>query len=156
MFKRIFQTLILSIIAGLCRGQDCGYPTTDDLEDVIKQAIPSSDSSTTPTVNVISFNPACLAFSEQKGLYRSLSVIVEYTCSGNVNCRTDTVVEQFESQCNAGVWSKSLFNSTDGVRSVTTNASMSTITKEDCAFCLSLDIASRLSLTTNDIHHCVG
>ena len=110
----------------------------------------------TPTVNVISFNPACLAFSEQKGLYRSLSVIVEYTCSGNVNCRTDTVVEQFESQCNAGVWSNSLFNSTDGVRSVTTNASMSTITKEDCAFCLSLDIASRLSLTTNDIHHCVG
>ena len=155
MLTQITVTALI-ITMGVCNCQDCSYPTNEDLEDVIKELVPSADSPMTPNVNVMGFNPVCLAVSDEKDLYRHVSAVVEYTCSGNSNCPTGRSEEQIESECNIGVWSTNVLGFTEHTHSVTTNASLSTMTREDCAFCLSLELATRLSLTADDVTHCVG
>ena len=139
--------------ATVCQCEDCAYPTTDDLRAVIELHFPGSPM---PDVDVTNFHPVCLAFSDHKDLYRAISIIVEYTCSGNSNCPAGNAMEQIEAECIAGVWSSSVLGNTDNTRSPDTTANTMTSTREDCAFCLSPTLADRFSLTSDDVTHCVG
>ena len=150
-------SLVVAVVAGICFCQDCSFPTNDDLEAVIVKVIRSGDSSDPPTVTVAEFHPVCLAFGQQEDHYRLVSVVVEYTCSGHVNCPSDTAVEQIESECDSGVWSNTVLGSTENTRSVTTDASFNTTTREDCSFCLTAELANNIiSVTTDSVTHCVG
>ena len=82
--------------------------------------------------------------------------MVEYTCTGHFNCPSGTAVEQFDSQCNSGAWSRSVQGDVDNTRTVNPTANFSTTTREDCAFCFSPALASNLRLTTDNVTHCVG
>ena len=151
------NVLIVAVVAGICScQQECSLPTNDDLEQVITDIIQFGDSSSLPTVTVARFHPVCLAFGQQQDRYRLVSVVVEYTCSGNINCPSDTAVEEIESECFSGVWSNIVLGSTDNTRSVTTDASFNTTTREDCSFCLSPELASSLGPITDNATHCVG
>ena len=150
--------MLFVVVAGICSCQECSFPTNDDLEQVIANIIPTGDSSSTPDVNVMRFHPVCLAFGVQQDHYRLVSVVVEYTCSGNINCPSGTAVEQIESECDSGMWSSTVLGSVGNTRSVITEANFTTTTREDCSFCLSPELASSLRGITNVNHvtHCVG
>ena len=153
------HVLLFSLLASNVTCQDCIYPTQEDLEDVIKQIIAYPDESPDiVSVDVTDFHVVCLAFGYDKDLYRAVSVIVEYTCSGDSNCPMGTqVVEQIESECEAGNWSTvhSVQDSTEYTHSET-NAGFSTAVWENCSLCLSNTLAERVSLTTDPVTHCVG
>ena len=150
--------LLVAAVAGICSCQDCALPTNDDLEVVIGQILTSGDSSPTPVINVTRFHPVCLAFSQEQGRYLYVSVVVEYMCTGNTNCPPGTAVEQIESQCSVGgMWSNSVQGSTENTHSVTSQTSFSTTTRENCALCLSPEIATAIGiLSTDNVTHCVG
>ena len=148
--------LVVATVAGICSCQMCTLPTNGDLEDVIREIIEADDSSSTPNVNVMSFHPVCLAFDDIQDHYRAVSVLVEYSCTGNPSCPSGTAVEQIESECSNGEWSNTVRSSTEFTRSTTTEASFSTSTRQDCAFCVSPELGDVLSLTTDSVTHCVG
>ena len=151
------SVLVVAMVAGLCSCQEeCLFPTYDDLEQVISEIIPTGDSPSAPDVTVMDFHPVCLAFGQQQDHYRLVSVVVNYTCSGNTNCPSSTAVEQIESGCVSGVWSNEVEGNVDFTRSTTTEASFTTTTREDCSFCLSPELADTLGPTTDSITHCVG
>ena len=150
--------LVVAIVAGICSCQMCTLPTSGDLEDVIRDIIEESDSATTPNVDVMSIHPVCLALDDVQGRYRAVSVIVEYTCSGNTRCPSGTAVEQIESECDDGTWSYIVQSSPEFTRSPTPEANFSTSTRQDCVYCVSpeLDVAAALSLSPDSVTHCVG
>ena len=150
--------LVVATVAGICSCQKCTLPTSRDLEDVIEDIIANDDGSPTPSVNVMSFHPVCLALDDVQDRYRAVSVIVEYTCSGNTRCPSGTAVEQIESECDNGVWSNVVQGSIEYTRSPTPEANFSTSTRQDCVLCVSpeLDVASELSLSSDSVTHCVG
>ena len=109
----------MAVVAGMCScQQECSLPTNDDLEQVIVDIIRFGDSSSLPTVTVARFHPVCLAFGQQQDRYRLVSVVVEYTCSGDINCPSGTAVEEIESECDSGVWSNIVQGSVLDTRSV--------------------------------------
>ena len=135
---------------------DCTFPSNSDVEDVISRILPTADSPSTPTVDVSTFQPLCLAYSQERNRYRFFSVLVRYTCEGNANCPSGTALEQIESQCINGEWSNSVLGSVENTRRTDPTATLSTTTREDCAFCLSTDLANPMSLNTDSLTHCVG
>ena len=158
MHHKVLTVLIVAAVAVLSSCQECDYPTNSDLEDVIKEIILTGDNPSIPTVSVMSFHPLCLAFGVERGRYRGVSVQVNYTCSENPNCPGGTAAEQIESECVSGSWSNSVVASTDNTRSVVSEATYETTSREDCSFCVSpeLIIASSLTFTTDNVTHCVG
>ena len=160
MHLTIVAVLIVVLTAGDASGQiDCPEITEAELETVIKDSIPEHRDLGTPTVDVLDFHPVCLAYGPERDRYRYVSVVVEYTCTGNRderNCPPGTAVEQFDSQCNGGKWSESVQGYVDIARTVNPTANFSTPTREDCAFCFSPAIATGLSITTDPVTHCVG
>ena len=154
-----FTALLMAVVAGLCSCQrECSFPTNDDLEVVIARITMVGDNPSSPTVNVMRFHPVCLAFGEQQDRYRLVSVVVEYTCSGNTNCPSGTAVEQIESECNSGEWYNSVLGNVDNVRSVFTEANFTTTTREDCSFCVSPELVevNQISIPTDSVTHCLG
>ena len=150
--------LVVATVVGICSCQSCTLPTSGDLEDVIANIIEADDSSSTPNVNVMSFHPVCLAFDDVQDRYRAVSVLVEYICTGNPSCPSGTAVEQIESECSNGVWSNVVQGSSELTRSQTPEASFSTSTRQDCAFCVSpeLDMRDELSFAPDSVTHCAG
>ena len=150
--------LVVATVAGICSCQKCTLPTNEDMKDVIINIFRADDSSSTPSVNVMSIHPVCLALDDVQDRYRVVSVLVEYTCSGYTGCPSGTALEQIESECVNGMWSNTVQGSPEFTRSQTTEASFSTSTREDCAFCVSpeLDDEAGLSLSPDSVTHCVG
>ena len=150
-------TLIVILTAGCVSGQtDCPEINEAALEDVIMNNIPTGDNPVTPTVDVLRFHPVCLAHGQERDSYRYVSVVVEYTCTGNTNCPSGTAVEQFESDCDAGTWSHLVSDIGRKVRTVNPTANFSTTTRENCAFCISPDIAAGFGIVSDTVTHCVG
>ena len=160
MHLTIVAVLIVVLTASGASSQiDCPEITEAELETVIKDGIPEHRDLGTPTVDVLDFHPVCLAYGPERDRYRYVSVVVEYTCTGNSeesNCPTGTAVEQFDSQCNGGKWSHSVQSNVDIARTVNPTANFSTTTREDCAFCFPPTLATSLSLITDPVTHCLG
>ena len=159
MHHKVLTVLVVAAVAVLSSCQGCSYPTNSNIEDVIKDIIPTGENSAIPTVSVMSFHPLCLAFGEERGHYRGLSVLVTYTCTGNPNCPPGMAEEQIESECNNNdVWSNNVQSNTVNTRSEVSEATTETTSREDCSYCLSpeLIIANSLAFTTDDVTHCVG
>ena len=150
--------LVVATVAGICSCQKCTLPTSGDLESLIRDIIQEADFSSKPSVDVMSFHPVCLTLDEVQDRYRAVSVIVEYTCSGNTRCPLGTAVEQIESECDNGVWSNVVQGSAEFIRSQTPEANFSTSTRQDCVFCVSpeLDVEVELHFSPDSVTHCVG
>ena len=159
-----FATTIVLLVAphlldfASCQ-QDCAFPTNSDLEAVITGIIETGDSPATPVIDVVTFHPLCLAFSRERDRYRAVSVLVEYTCTGNTNCQGDMLLEQIESECAGGVWSNTVLGNNEHLRRREPVATFSTSTREDCSFCVSPTLANVLIEQPphfpDDDHHCI-
>ena len=157
MLLTIIAAVIVVLTAGNASSQiDCPEITEAELETVIKDSIPGHRDFGIPTVDVLDFHPVCLAYSQERNRYRFVSVVVEYTCTGNVDCPSGTAVEQFDSQCNGGTWSHSVQGDVDNTRTQNPTANFSTTAKEDCAFCFSPATAAGFSFTSDTVTHCLG
>ena len=156
-----FVSAIIGLISFLVSCQtfsaalDCDGPTDSDLAAVISYIITNS-----PTIDVMRFQPVCLAHSRQRGRYRYVSVVVEYTCNGSSNCpNSSPAVEQFESECVSGSWSNiAAAHSPAHARTKNPTANFSTTTRNDCTFCYSQVLISEatFALTSDSFTHCVG
>ena len=150
----MFIVALLSVLQG-GYSQDCTPPTAADLENVLKTIIGGANSTAVPVVT--DFQTVCRAYSKQKDLLRAVSVVVEYKCSGHENCPEGMVLEQIESECVNERWSSSVLGNNEGIRSTTTEASLTTPTRENCSLCLSPELANQMITTTIDVvTHCVG
>ena len=159
MHHKVLTVLVVAAVAVLSSCQECDYPTNSDLEDVIKVIILTGDNPSPPIVSVMSFRPLCLAFGVERGGYHVLSVLVNYTCTGNPNCPQGVAEEQIESECVSSSWSNNVASSTDNTRSEVSEATSATITREDCSFCVSPELIAAddgLTFTTDNVTHCVG
>ena len=155
--------VLVAAVVGTSYSQDCLPPTASDLEGVISTIISFGDAAP-PTITVSDFNVVCQFFTQQEGLLRGVSAVVQYTCTGHSNCPSGTVVEQIESECGFGtdgvtvVWTNDVEGFTDPslIRSQTADATLSTTTREDCSACISPELAGFVGATTDSITHCVG
>ena len=157
-FVAIAAVLVAFSVSLASSQLDCAEPTNSDLENVISRIIPTGENPTIPTVNVLSLQPVCLAVSEQRDRYRLFSVVVQYTCVGNVRCPVGTATEQIESDCVNGVWENAVLGTTVNTRRTDPTANLATSTRMDCAFCLShaFIVEDGLTLITDNTTHCVG
>ena len=140
---------------------DCAEPTESDFANVISLVIPDSENPTTPEINLIRFRTVCLAYSQERGRFRGVSALVEYTCTGNAACPADAVVEQFEADCVDGSWSHLVRGSIENTRTQMPDASFTTTElRENCAFCYSPGLANAAGVpagnTPDEENHCVG
>ena len=113
-------------------------------------------SASTPSIMLSAFKVVCRVHGEQRDLLRAVSVVVEYSCSSNSNCPAATALEQIESECIRGQWSSSALGGTANIRSINPEANLKTNTRDDCSHCLSPQLASDFSLTTDSVTHCRG
>ena len=139
----------------------CAKPTDSDIENVISLGIRGGDASATANVDLMRFQLVCLAYSQERNLFRFVSALVEYTCTGNAACPDGTVVEQFESECVSGSWSHQIRESSDNTRTQMPIASFDTTElRENCAFCVHPLLAPGIGIpvanTPDDENHCVG
>ena len=127
------------VAAGLCgKVVWCPSPTRSQLENVIGPIIEAGDTSETAVVELIDFRIVCHAFTRQQDLLQLVSVVVQYSCTGHVNCPSGTVTEQIEAGCDGrGQWTYDVETSDDNIRSTTTEADLTTTTRYDCVLCLS-------------------
>ena len=153
----IVVVLVSFVLLATARSQrNCAFPTSSDLEEIIAIHFTSGDSPQTPTVDVLDFHPVCLAYSEEQGRYRAVSMVVKYTCTGSAQCPSGTAVDQFESECNnRGVWTANA-GFTTSIRTTDPTANFLTATRRECSFCYSPFVATTFSITTDTVTHCVG
>ena len=149
--------VFLAVGIVICSGQDeCDPPTPSQLEDVISDIIREGDNAAPPTVDLTDYNIVCLAFREERDRLRIVSVVVEYTCTGHVNCQTVSGMEQIEAQCNEGNWTNVVVGSTADVRTQSPLATLNT-PSDVCASCLFPDRAVNSGAGTSDnVTHCIG
>ena len=153
----VYTAVLMAVLVDISSCQlDCAYPTGIDVERVISSVIRTGESPSIPTINVTSIHLVCLAHGHERDRYRLVSFLVQYACSGNPNCPFGIVLEQFESECDNGEWGNAVLAGTDHTRTTDPVANMSTSPREDCAFCLSPDLASSSGLLTDSLTHCIG
>ena len=138
---------------------DCAFPTRNDLTSVIQSYLRSGDASSLHDINVTASRPLCLAHSAQRHRYRGISVLVEYTCRGPATCPGDggPIVWQLDAACVDGEWSNRILGSTSDFPTTSPAANFSTPLREDCAFCLSPELAGDIGAPLTDTKtHCLG
>lgn len=151
MFRAGLTGLIIATLVGICSSNEmCTFPGDGDVQRVIKEMIKLGDNSTEPTINVEIFHPLCRAFDEIEDHLRFVSLWVRYTCTGNSNCPLGRLPEQIDSECIDGSWHYVVWETPEYSRSQNTEASLSTTTREDCAFCVSPEL---LIITDQADHH---
>ena len=161
---KLATLLLVAAVVGTGYSQGCSPPTASDLEGVIASITNVGDAAAPPTITVSGFNVVCQFFTQQEGLLRGVSAVVQYTCTDHSNCPSGTVVEQIESECGFGtdgvtvMWANDVEGSTDTslIRSQPADATLSTTAREDCSACISPQLAGFVGATTDSITHCVG
>ena len=149
--------LMVIFIAGSATSL-CPDITAADLERVIADSIQAGDNRQPATVTVTRFRTVCRAQGQQRDRYRGVSAVVEYTCTGNAECPSGSVVEQFESGCGTGpayAWT-GVVGSTGRIRTENPLASFTTTARDDCAFCYNIELANTFPIVTDNVTHCVG
>ena len=155
---KLETVVVVATLVSMCSCQQaCPFPTNGDIEQVLVDIIRTGDSSSVPAVNVTNMRTVCRAFDTQQDLLRLVSVVVQYSCSGHANCPLGNATEQIETGCINGQWDNNVQGSNDNIRSMTTEASLTTGTRDNCSTCVSPELAPNVGLPTPDsATHCVG
>ena len=154
MYLIAMLLVTLTPLATVCQMEiDCAFPNATVLESLYNYT-DFGEGSGSPSVNVTTFHPVCLAHSQERNRYRFASVVVEYAimyCSDE-SCTMSTEThrqQQIDIECVEGVWE---------INSMDTNliANSLSTTREDCAFCLSPQNSVGASIVIDNITHCAG
>ena len=111
-----------------------------------------------PLVQVLDYNIVCQTIGMQRDTFRSVSVVVNYTCDGIswAFCDGTPLLSQFEFECGSGnAWIAGYGGSTDGIFTQMSDGDLSTPPRTDCGVCIS-PLRRGFSLITNNSNHCGG
>ena len=148
--------LLLQICVSLAQFHGCPMISDPDtLAQLVAHTIATNDdddsgSTPLPTVAVRNNHTVCLSVGPEADTVSSISLLVEYECSGHMACSpsgNDTTVEQFDFGCvaqgDANVWSARQFGRL-GYRVPT--ASFSTPLRRDCSACIEKGVADAVGI----------
>ena len=167
------KLLIVFLCAGLafsepeCRpieASDLG--NTDSLSQdglIADSYVSGGDSSDAVSVRLFDFSVVCLSAGPTRGMYRHVSLVAEYACSGaSCESTTENITAQFDFGCVMSGTSGTEWNdlvvsvADDDIRTQPADAGFSTALRRDCFLCLNENGATALGLTTDAESHCVG
>ena len=121
------------------------------LEELIVEAIVRGRSEAV-TATIVRNHTVCLSVGDRRGTFSSISVLVNYTCSGSAQCPS-SAVEQFNFGCSSGGrWTRLQAGTSAFARDVTPLANFQTDERRDCRICF-------VQVTTpdeeyDDVTHC--
>ena len=111
-----------------------------------------------PLVQVLGYNIVCQATGMQRNTFRSVSVVVNYTCDGVswAFCDGMPLLSQFEFGCgNGNAWIAGLGGTADNIFTEMSDGDLSTPLRTDCGVCIS-PLRSGFGSITNNSNHCGG
>lgn len=153
MDKAPYLFLMTLILLQISHAQFRGCPSLSDpnsLWRLIAHTIAGDYSSVTiPSVAIRKNHTVCLSVGPESGTFSSISLLVEYECSGHPGCsiENNVTVEQFDFGCmhsrGSYMWSSVQFGKT-GSRIPTAN--FSTALRRDCSACIEKEVADAVGL----------
>lgn len=156
MDKAPYLFLIILFQLQISHAQFIGCPSLSDpnsLRRLIAHTIAGDHSSATiPSVAIRKNYTVCLSVGPESGTFSSISLLVEYECSGHPGCspsnlENNITVEQFDFGCmhsrGSYTWSAVQFGKT-GSRIPTAN--FSTALRRDCSACIEKEVADAVGL----------
>ena len=167
MLSRLAFGLILISVLSFARAQvDCPAFNVSDLgaTDMLTQgrlvgsalAAVSGDPSIPVSVQVHDSNIVCLRSGRTRNMYRGVSVVVNYTCTGIPSeCTGNATLSQFEFECVANPtlrWAPSVGGSATNIITTPPSASLSTVLRTDCGVCVSPTRPGFATITNNEQH----
>ena len=127
------------------------------LETQMSTAIPRGDSPSPPTITVLRNHTVCLSVGPTIDKFSSISLLIEYTCMGNVFCPSGQAVEQFDFGCNIqGEWSFRQFSDSDNARADDPLANFDTSPRTDCGACFPVHPNMEEPPPIDPVTHCHG
>lgn len=144
---KLIVTVLVALSVKFCfsQQQDCEYPTTDVIVDIVSTNIEVLSNTDIQNSSVL-----CLSHSVEANRYRYASILSEYEygCEGSGAC-LNTTVHQFVMVCVQSSWNLSHWIMEPA-------ANFSTQLRQDCAFCLSAEHAQFAGVIADPITNCVG
>lgn len=125
------------VTAAAAQTSDCELSTLFDgetLEKLIVDAVLGGDSPQASVATVLRNHTVCLSVGNRRGTFRSISVLVDYTCVGSGLCPS-RATEQFDFGCNYGRWTASQLTIHDYIRDSNPLATFDTDLRTDCVLC---------------------
>ena len=127
------------------------------LETQMSTAITSGDTPSPPVVTVLRNRTVCLSVGPTRDKFSSISLVIEYTCTGNAFCPSGQAVEQFDFGCNnQGEWSFIQFSDVDSGRTTNPVANFDTPLRTDCGACFPVHPNQEDPPTIDPVTHCHG
>ena len=114
----------------------------------------SGDQALPVSVQVHNSNIVCLSSGRTRDTYRTVSVVVNYTCTGTVSeCTGNPILSQFDFGCVDGPrWSTSVGGTSSNIITTPSNGTLSTPLRIDCGVCISSARSGFETITNNDQH----
>ena len=134
---------------------DCelsGLFTGGSLEREMGRAILES-----PEITVLRNHTVCLSVGRTREKFSSISLVIEYTCTGSAFCPSGQAVEQFDFGCNnQGEWRYGQFADVDNGRTTNPTANFDTSLRMDCGACFPVHPETVNPPTIDPVTHCHG
>ena len=155
--KRLIFTLsalaFVTSTAAQCQLSDLfsGDGSDTSLEGLIVSAVLAGDRPEDTTATIVENRTLCLSVGDTIGTVSSISVLVNYTCSGS-EC-PPSAVEQFDFGCTSGgQWTRLQAGTTAFARNSTPLADFETDGRRDCRICFVQGITPDGEY--DDVTHC--
>jgi len=128
------------------------------LEREMVLVIKQGDNPPSPVVTVLSNHTVCLSVGPTRGKVSSISLVIEYTCTGSNLCPSGgQTIEQFDFGCNGqGEWSYAQFSDVDNGRTTNPTANFNTSLRTDCGACFPVHPNTEDPPTIDPVTHCHG
>ena len=149
----------------LAQDRDCNFDDlfiSNKLETLIRATVLAGDNTDTPSITVYRNHTVCLAVGRLMKKVSSISLVIEYTCTGNYNCpggsqNSEKYTEQFDFGCNKKRWSLEQLSDFGVARERNTLANFETAIRRDCGACFRRYLSGSGSYVPFDqITHCVS
>ena len=148
----------LCLLSGILLVQsqmECPDIEPNEVESLIRASYGGISNPDPPTIVVASFNVVCRAVGTTLNMYRFLSIVATYSCSGSM-CEDSSITAQFDTECVRGMWKPQVkVFSDDEIRTEPADGNAATALRRDCYLCLSSQQAVKIGLTTDQESHCL-
>ena len=118
----------------------------------------AEDNPTQPNITVLRNHTICLSVGPTRGTFSSISVVIQYNCTGSGTCPTgENVTELFDFGCTSeGQWNHVQFNDYNNSRTTNSTANFDTLLRTDCRACFPVHPNPYDSPTIDPVTHCHG
>ena len=113
---------------------------------------------TQPNITVLRNHTICLSVGPTRGTFSSISVVIEYNCTGSVTCPTgENVTELFDFGCTSkDQWDHVQFHVYDRARTTNSTANFDTLLRTDCGACFPVHPSPNDPPPIDPVTHCHG